>query len=100
MLLLTHSTICLPLTQNQPPPHSDSAPPFFSLPTTKAKHSSWVSISKQYADDLDAARRRYIDIAIDIGFDDREAGTGKGAGVGGGAVSVMKLDENEGEDEE
>jgi len=74
---------------------SDSlAPSFFSLPATKAKWNAWKAEGDKYGEDEDAAKDRYVEIAIGIGY---EVGKKNKVGMGGVVVSSMSNPAGEGE---
>lgn len=68
------------------------APSFFSLPATKAKWTAWEAQGQKYANDIDSATQRYLEIARNLGHDPATSKKG-GMGVGGASVSVLAKEE-------
>lgn len=61
----------------------------FSM-TARAKYDAWVSQSKTYSSDLEAAKERYISIAREIGWDGDVSSKSNSSGpMGGVRVSTM-----------
>lgn len=80
------------------PNRDGSRPSLFSM-ASRAKYDAWNSQAGKYADDVDGAKGRYIEIAREMGWEGAESGSSSSGPMGGVRVSTMAAPEEEGSGE-